>query len=285
MMFDRRLWTLSLWRMWSRGWAAPWHVVAAQDADALIAASRYEEAEEKGRALAAVRGRGSERRLLAAWWGILVATEAAVALGRGVDVLDELEALIQESNATVGWPRQILLGARMSRVTVLLQQGRLAEAETEARSVLREVARLRHLVRVAATESGALIGLAAALCEQGRYEEAEAVARGNLERMADGWAPALRTWLVRALCGQQRYAEALEEAGRAGPDRDEPRSEAGALGIAIAMALHGLGRHEGAEQEARRAVDDCAAQLDPAHPRHNQARALLARIRGEPTTA
>ncbi|MEU6934860.1 tetratricopeptide repeat protein [Streptomyces sp. NPDC046374] len=37
------------------------------------------------------------------------------------------------------------------------------------------LARLRHVVRVAATESAALIGLAAALCEQGRYEEAEAV--------------------------------------------------------------------------------------------------------------
>ncbi|MFD5326889.1 tetratricopeptide repeat protein [Streptomyces sp. NPDC127092] len=256
--------------------------MAAQEADALLAAGRYEEAEEKGRALAAVRGRGSERRLLAARWGVSVATEAAIALGRGVEVLEELEALIQETKGLVGWPRQILLAARRSRVTVLVQQGRLDEAEDEARSVLREVARLRHLVRVDAIESGALIGLAVALCERGRYEEAEAVARGNLARMATGWAPPLHTALVHALCGQQRYAEALEEAGRAGRDADPARAEAGELGMAIATALHGLGRHQEAEQEARRAVQDCAEQLHPTHPRQNRACSLLARISGQP---
>ncbi|MEU4358771.1 hypothetical protein [Streptomyces virginiae] len=44
------------------------------------------------------------------------------------------------------------------------------------------------------------------------------------------------------------------------------------------MALHGLGRHTEAEEEARRALTASERRLHPSHPRMGEIRALLALI-------
>jgi hypothetical protein len=51
--------------------------------------------------------------------------------------------------------------------------------------------------------------------------------------------------------------------------------------MATAAALHGLGRRSEAEAAARQALNACEQFLHPAHPRIQEACALLARIAAE----
>ncbi|CAM5376296.1 hypothetical protein [Streptomyces pilosus] len=238
----------------------------------------YEEVEATARALAEGARSGRRRRPLPEWQARTLATMAAVAHGRGAEVLGELETLIAEL-APVDVETQVLrLVVRRNRLVVLSGQERYEEAEREALDILGEISRLAHLITLAKLELSALGLLAGALCGQGRAEEAEAIARGNLARAGDG-AAHLRVVLARSLNGQDRYEEALAEARSCTPPPD--RKDSGLLGLVTAEALLGLGRREEAEAEARRALADCGRSLHPGHPRIRKARALLDRTTGE----
>ncbi|MCX5170395.1 hypothetical protein ACWD64_20735 [Streptomyces antibioticus] len=81
---------------------------------------------------------------------------------------------------------------------------------------------------------------------------------------------------MRSLNGQKRYAEALTEAHRLTLRWD--RCQSGDLGIATAVALHGLGRRSEAEATVREALNECERFLHPDHPRVQEARTLVAHI-------
>ncbi|WP_326647411.1 MULTISPECIES: tetratricopeptide repeat protein [unclassified Streptomyces] len=245
----------------------------------LFEVGEYEEAEAGARALAAAPRRVWGRSPIVVWLAKAIATAAAGAHGRGTEVLAELETLIAVLERTVGAERALLLVVRGNRVAVLVGQGRYTEAEAEAQDILRAAARLAHLTEVWRVELSCLKSLASALCGQGRYEEAEAIARGNLPRAEGHTAAALHCVLVRSLNGQGRHEEALAETRRLTPLW--VRSGSGALGMATATALHGLGRRGEAEAAARQALAACEQFLHPAHPRIQDARALLARTTAE----
>lgn len=244
----------------------------------LLHDGRYEEAEAAARALDATPRRPWQRPRRE-WEARTHATYAAVALGRTAEVLPELEELIAGLEPLNDAVLVLRLVARNNRAVALVGLERYPEAEAETLAVLRQVARLSHLHRLAGLEMCALETLAQALCGQGRHEEAEAIVRGNLYRAgAHSLAPLLAT-LTRSLNGQGRYEEALAEARRSIPVVD--RAESGHLGLVTAQALLGLGRREEAEAAVRRALAECERDLHPAHPRTAEARALLARVTGE----
>ena len=264
-------------------WAS-WGVSRSQAGDLdhlrdLFEGGRYEEAEAGAKALAAAARRGWGRSRAVEWLARAMCAAAALAHGRGVGVLVELDILIAELEQTVGPDRALLLGVRSNRALVLIRQERYAEAEAEADDILRAVTRLAHLTEVWSIELATLDRLAVALCGQGRHEEAEAIARGNLPRAEGDTAAALRCVLVRSLNGQGRYEEALAEARRL--TLPLARSGSGSLGIVTATAFHGLGRRVEAEATARQALTACEQFLHPDHPRIQEARALLARTTAE----
>ncbi|MFE8013303.1 hypothetical protein ACFU3O_11260 [Streptomyces antibioticus] len=237
---------------------------------------KYEEAEAGARALEERTRRLRSRGLVVGWYAKALATVAACAHGRGTQVLDELESLIAELRRMDGPERVLLLNVRSNRMLVLNDVGRHREAEAEGLDMLRDLARLKHLTSVWRLELCVLDNLVVALCGQGRYEEAEAIARGNLPRAEGATVAALHSGLVRSLNGQKRYDEALTEAQRFTPRWD--RGQSGDLGIATAVALHGLERRSEAEATVREALNECERFLHPDHPRVQEARALLADI-------
>jgi hypothetical protein len=243
-------------------------------------AGAYEQVEAATRALAAIPPRPWRRgRPLPRWQALTLATGAAVAHGRGAEVLPELEALIAELEPVDVETELLRLMVRNHRTLVLLGEERHREAEAEALDVLRGTTRLARLTSLGTVEQIALSHLAAALCGQGRHEEAEAVVRGNLPRAEASVLSALHATLVRCLTGRGRYAEALTEARRFTPPPS--RKDSGRLDLVTAEALHGLGRQGEAGEAARRALADCERNLHPAHPRIREARILLARITGD----
>ncbi|MFD8423200.1 hypothetical protein [Streptomyces sp. NPDC059466] len=244
----------------------------------MSAAGEFEEAEARARALAVAPRVWGGDPLIVSWLARSSAATAAIRHGRGAEVLPELETLITEVERTAaGSPdlRAMLLVLRSNRIAVLIQQDRCAEAEAEAKDILRAITRLAHLTDVRATELDAVAKLADALNGQGRYEEAEASARGNLPRADELTADDLRHILVRSLNGQGRYEEALTEVRRLAP---VARADSGKVDLAKAQALHGLGNRAEAEATARRALIACEQLLHPAHPRTQEARTLLALI-------
>ncbi|WP_374776981.1 hypothetical protein OG756_33700 [Streptomyces sp. NBC_01310] len=68
----------------------------------------------------------------------------------------------------------------------------------------------------------------------------------------------------------------MAESGKEYPK--SPPADAGALEIATAVALHGLGRHDEAKEEAQRALTACERYLHSNHYRVGEIRALTARI-------
>ncbi|MFV0133361.1 tetratricopeptide repeat protein [Streptomyces sp. HMX87] len=246
----------------------------------LFTEGRYEEAEAEARSLAAAAARGRWRRSPGTVWvARAMAATAAVAHGRGAEVLPELEAVIAEwEHIDEPEGRALLMLVRRNRAAVLDEQGRHEEAEAEALDILRTVGRLAHHLRVGDLELSVLACLARALCGQGRHEEAEAIARGNLPYANGPTVASLHQVLVHSLNGQGRYEEALTEATR--PVAPGGRHHSGVPALATAEALLGLGRTGEAEATARRALSDCERWLHPAHPRIAQAHALLTRITG-----
>lgn len=256
--------------------------VALDRVQGLLEAGEFEQAEAEARALAASpRARGGDPGLVS-WLARSLAAGAAIAHGRGAELLPEVETLITELERTAGADRQLLLAVRSNRAAVLVQQDRYTEAEAEALDILRGTTRIAHLTRMWRVELSALTNLAAALNGQGRHEEAEAIARGNLPQ-ADGPAAAfLHRALVGSLNGQSRHEEALAEARRYTPAGG--RTASGTLEIVTARALYGLGRRDEAEATAREALTACEQSLHPAHPRIKEARTLLTRITTEGPT-
>ncbi|WP_409467216.1 hypothetical protein [Streptomyces sp. HC307] len=95
----------------------------------------------------------------------------------------------------------------------------------------------------------------------------------------------LRLGLARSLNGQARHEEALAEAEHADEPRrslpeEQRRAETGAVELAVATALLGLGRGIEAHPRAAAAHDACLAAFGPDHCRTAEARALLDRIDG-----
>ncbi|MCX5311368.1 tetratricopeptide repeat protein [Streptomyces sp. NBC_00154] len=261
---------------WARDQLTPSQAVVYDRLRDLFEVGEYEEAEVGARAFAAASRRFWDRGPVVEWLAGALATAAAIAHGRGVEVLAELDALIADLERTTGAGRALLLDVRVNRVAALVDQGRYTEAEAEADGILRAAVRLAHLTKVWGIELSTLANLAVALCGQGRYEEAGAIARGNLPRAPAGTAATLHCVLVSSLNGQGRHEEALTEARRLTPLW--VRTESGALDIGTATALHGLGRHSEAEATAHQALDACEQFLHPLHPRIQEARTLLSRI-------
>ncbi|MFD3523177.1 hypothetical protein [Streptomyces sp. NPDC058653] len=252
------------------------HRVVLERVQGFLETGRFEQAEADARALAAsLRDRGGDPPMIS-WLARSLAAGAAVAHGRGAELLPELESLITELEQTAGADRQLLLVVRSNRAAVLVQQDRHTEAEAETRDILRGTTRIAHLAEIWRIELNALTSLAAALNGQGRYEEAEAIARGNLPQADPPIAAFLLRALVDSLNGQSRYEEALAEARRHTPVRG--RAASGTLELVTARALHGLGRGDEAETTARQALTACEEFLHPAHPRIEEARRLLADI-------
>ncbi|MET4921321.1 tetratricopeptide repeat protein [Streptomyces sp. PSRA5] len=266
----------------ARGRAASSQRVVLDRIRELLEAGSFEQAEAEARALAASpRARDGDPELVS-WLARSLATGAAIAHGRGAELLPELETLITDLEQTVGADRQLLLAVRSNRAAVLVQQDRHAEAEVEAQDILRGTTRIAHLAKMWRIELNALTNLAAALNGQGRYEEAEAIARGNLPRADGRTAAFLHRALVSSLNGQSRYEEALAEVRRYTPAGG--RTASGTLEIVTAGALHGLGRRDEAEATARQALAACEQFLHPAHPRIKEARTLLTHIIAEEPT-
>ncbi|MGW6983071.1 tetratricopeptide repeat protein [Streptomyces sp. NPDC054932] len=255
---------------------------ALEEIGALIREDRYEEAERAARAFAVHPRRTRDRSPAARWSAVYLAVVAAIAHGRGAEVLPELEALIAEVKQDAGsWQsRSLLLDARLNRVSVLVDAERLHEAEAEALDILRASTRIAHAIETWETELCTLLNLAHALCELERYEEAEEIARGNLARAEGRWRASFNIVLVEILNGRGRHAEALAQAREPMPSARR-RSTTGALELGVAAALHGTGRHEEALDTARQALHACEQTLHPAHPRIKHARALLARMAPE----
>ncbi|WP_329312329.1 hypothetical protein OG723_01935 [Streptomyces sp. NBC_01278] len=279
MTYRRRMWQATSWLAWKGGAPAPWHLAALDEAYALMDEGRFEEAEARAGALVTARKsrRGRDRRPGTLWLAAYVAARAARAHGRQEpSLLAEFEALIAEAEQTYDIHHNLLLPARLNRAWVLIDEERPAEAEAEARDVLRALARRAQPVADKKFELSALICLGHALCEQGHHEEAETIARAHLPRADKGVVPPVRTLLSRSLSGLGRYEEALAESLETLP---EPLPQAaGHLELHRATALHALGRSDEARAEAGRALAACERYLHPEHPRTAAIRALLSRI-------
>ncbi|MFI5801588.1 hypothetical protein [Streptomyces sp. NPDC051561] len=247
----------------------------------LLEDGAYEVAERDARAFAALPGRPWSRGPMTNWVGRIVATTAAVEHGRGSEVRDEVEALIAELRQFGGSVRLFHQMARGTRVDILLQQGHYAQAQPEAEGNLRALNSLArpYPKRALIMQLGALTNLAEALHGQGRHQDAEAIARGNLPRAGKGMAPLLRLVLAHSLNGQARYQEALTEARAVAEQSPEAGViSTGALGIATATALYGLGHHQEALEAARESLSAGERRLHPLHPHIEEATTLVARI-------
>ncbi len=129
----------------------------------------------------------------------------------------------------------------------LVRQGRVLEAENEARAALRGVVSKRG--RDAAPTGNLLTILAHVLAEQGRFDDVEMLARTAIDVYQRAGTPAdsllravARTWLGAALVAQGRWHEALAEyeairGGMAGDPESYGRFLAGDFGWALAL-LH-----------------------------------------------
>ncbi|MEV6056950.1 tetratricopeptide repeat protein [Streptomyces sp. NPDC052107] len=245
---------------------------------------RYAEAETEARAVAEAR---SVLRLDSyAPLALSVAALAMSAQGRHAEALAAYDDLLPGFGRTFGAEHPQTLKLRSDRAQTLAALDRHAECEAECAAVARIAGRGvgsdMSLIAGAARN-----GLVFALNEQGRHEEAETLAR---EALAAHGAPSrlalvLQLGLTRSLNGQGRHEEALAEAERVGAlCRKLPeglsRAETGAVELAVATALLGLGRAAEARTLAMTAHATCRAGFGPDHRRTVEARALLDRIDG-----
>ncbi|MFF4267526.1 tetratricopeptide repeat protein [Streptomyces virginiae] len=247
------------------------------DAHRLLREGRFEAAEERARAAVAKRegARGRDRRPMAVRQARYYAIWAAALHGRGASVLPELEDLIADLEPPTD-ASPLLLRARLTRAWVLIDEARPAEAQSEAEAVLRVLTRTKYVTDVWELELIALVCMADVLCALDRHEEAETIARGHLPRAPEHFAFGLHLSLLHSLSGQGRHQEALDECDVHHPDSSP--ADFGAHEFATAVALHGLGRHDEAKEQARRALTACERHLHPDHPRVGEIGALLARM-------
>ncbi|MFE7094371.1 tetratricopeptide repeat protein [Streptomyces erythrochromogenes] len=273
---------MNLFRWRGRGDAGRAARTPLTQAMALYRAGRHAEAEAEARSVAAARSRRRDDAYAPLALGI--AALAAGAQGRHADAVATYDALLPTFGRIFGAEHAQTLKLRSDRAQALSSLARYAECEAECAAVARAAARGTGpdmpLVATAA-RNGQIYALAAL----GRHPEAEALARETLaaHRAEDRFTLVLRLGLARSLNGQDRHEEALDEAERAeGLSRRLPqeqrRPETGAVELATATALFGLGRGAEARPLVAAARDACLAAFGPDHRRTAEAEALLGRI-------
>ncbi|MEU0837784.1 tetratricopeptide repeat protein [Streptomyces sp. NPDC005969] len=250
------------------------------EATALYQAGRYAEAEAEARAVASFRSWPREDAPQA----LSIAAAAMGAQGRHAEALVAYDALLPVFGRVFGAEHPQTLRLRSNRAQTLAVLFRHAECEAECADLARAAARGRgpEMPLIAAAAQN---GLIYALNGQGRHPEAEALACEALaaHRKPDRFTLVLRLGLARSLNGQDRHEEALAEAERADELRrslpeEQRRPEAGAVELAMATSLQGLGRSTEARTRAAAAHDACLAVFGPDHHRTAEARTLLDRI-------
>ncbi|WP_240003245.1 tetratricopeptide repeat protein [Streptomyces cinnamoneus] len=249
---------------------------------ALYQAGRYAEAEAEARSVAAARSRPRDDTYAPLALGI--AALAAGAQGRHADAVTTYDALLPVFGRIFGAEHPQTLKLRSDRAQALSALARHAECEAECGAVARVAARGTG-PEMALITTAARNGQIFALTALGRHSEAEALACEALaaHREPDRFTLVLRLGLARSLNGQGRHEEALAEAERADELRrrlpqEQRRSETGAVKVAMATALLGLGRATEARPLAADAHDACLAAFGPDHRRSAEAKALLDRI-------
>ncbi|MER6818506.1 tetratricopeptide repeat protein [Streptomyces cellulosae] len=250
---------------------------------AMHRAGRHADAEREARAVAASRSR--RRNDTWAPVALHVAAIAAGAQGRHAEAVALHDEALPHFARAFGDGHPQTLKARSDRAQVLTSLGRYAECETECAAVASAAAR-RPEPEAAHVALAARNGQVFALTALGRHPEAEALAREVLAAargMPERFSLVLRLNLARSLNGQARHEEALAEAEHAlrlhrGLPAAEQRPEAGAVDLATATALLGVGRRDEARVRAVAAHDACLAVLGPDHRRTEEARELVDRI-------
>ncbi|MFF5343150.1 tetratricopeptide repeat protein [Streptomyces althioticus] len=250
---------------------------------AMYQAGRHADAEREARAVAASRS----RRRNDAWAPLAlgVAALAAGAQGRHAEAVALYDEAIAHFARVFGEGHPQTLKARSDRAQQLTSLGRHAECEAECAHVAAAAARSTD-PEAAHVALAARNGQVFALTALGRHQEAEALARAALAAapgMPERFHLVLRLNLARSLNGQGRHEAALAEAEHAlrlhrGLPAAGQRAEAGAVDLAMAIALLGLGRGEEARVRAVVAHDACLAVLGPDHRRTVEARELVGRI-------
>ncbi|MFJ7013123.1 tetratricopeptide repeat protein [Streptomyces albogriseolus] len=249
---------------------------------AMFRAGRYADAEREARDVAASRARRRDDT-----WAPLALDIAAVAVsaqGRHAEALSLYDQALPMFARVFGDGHPQTLKARSDRAQVLTSLGRHAECEAECAAVVPAAAR-RTEPEAAQVATAARNGQVFALIALGRHPEAEALAREALAapRLPERFSLVLRLNLARSLSGQDRHEEALAEAERAqrlhrGLPVVEQRPETGAVDLAMATALLGLGRRYEARARAVAGHDACLAVLGPDHRRTAEARELIGRL-------
>ncbi|MFJ9944336.1 tetratricopeptide repeat protein [Streptomyces erythrochromogenes] len=273
---------MKLFRWRGRGEAGRATTTPLAQATALYQAGRYAEAEAEARSVAAARSR--PRNDTYAPLALGIAALAAGAQGRHADAVTTYDALLPTFGRIFGAEHPQTLKLRSDRAQALSSLARYAECEEECAAVVRAAVRGTGpdmLLMATAARNGQIYALAAL----GRHPEAEALAREALaaRRAPDRFTLVLRLGLARSLNGQGRHEEALDEAERAEAlcrrlPQDQRRPETGAVELAVATALLGLGRGADARPLVAAAQEACLAAFGPAHRRTAEAEALLGRI-------
>jgi CHAT domain-containing protein len=225
------------------------------------------------------------------WHAVLAMARGSVLEGRGR--FDEAarfyrEAIaVQAADAT--WSNDPYLDLQVAQLALLLvRQGRLLEAESEARNALLGVMSKRG--RNSTGTASVLRVLARTIAEQGRYAEAEALARASLEIYArlgvpsDSFLQAVsRMELAAALVGQGRWQAALDEyaAIRTAPLAGDPQTlENGLLDLTVrageAIALLKTGQTDQAVAQLVALLERSRTTLGDTHATTAEIRGLLA---------
>ncbi|WP_306191266.1 tetratricopeptide repeat protein [Streptomyces sp. MK5] len=252
------------------------------EAKALYEAGRYAEAETEARAVARSRPRDDEYAAVA----LNIAALATGAQGRHAEALATYDEALSAFSRVFGADHWLTLKLRSDRAQQMISLGQHAECEAECAAVA-EAAGRGTGPQMSLLAAAARNGLVFALNAQGRHQEAEALAHEALaaHRARDRASLVLRLGLTRSLSGQARHEDALTEAQRAKklyralPDYQR-HPDTGAVELAFATALFGLGRVPEARRRAAAAHDVCLASFGPDHRRTAEARTLLEQIDG-----
>ncbi|MEV6029025.1 tetratricopeptide repeat protein [Streptomyces sp. NPDC052036] len=217
---------------------------------------------------------------------LTVAAAATSAQGRHAEALTEYDALLPVFGRIFGAEHWQTLKLRSDRAQTLSFLGRHTECEAECAALIRAAAHGRGSETVL-VDAAARNGQIYALNAQCRHPEAETLAREALagRPVRDRITLALRLGLARSLNGQARYEEALAEVQQIGRLRrimpeEQRHPETGAVELAMATALLGLGRTTEARIRAVAAHKACLAAFGPGHYRTAEARSLLDRTDG-----
>ncbi|MFI9825089.1 tetratricopeptide repeat protein [Streptomyces sp. NPDC052013] len=252
------------------------------EAKSLYEAGRYAEAEAEARAVARSRPRDDEYTAVA----LNIAAIATGAQGRHAEAVATYDEALPAFSRIFGADHWLTLKLRSDRAQQMISLGRHAECEAECAAVA-EAAGRGTGPEMSLLAAAARNGLVFALNAQGRYQEAEALAREALaaHRERDRASLVLRLGLARSLNGQARHEDALTEAQsaerlyRALPEYQR-HPDTGAVELALATALSGLGRVRDARRQASAALDACLASFGADHRRTVEARTLLEHIDG-----